>query len=568
MTRMTQFTLAVLGCVLVFGSPRLGGQESRGSLGGLVVDSSGGALPGVTVTIVNNGTNATVVQTTNSTGQYTAVLLLPGAYTVTVELSGFQKREYQNIQVHVGERVQLDATLAPATVSESVLVVGESPQLEAGSATIGQVIDSKLISEIPLGDGTAYGLTRLIPGASFERSYALQRPMDNDNLRGMTITGTINSEFTIDGSSNIVSQARAGIQPPADAIEEFKVETAAYDAQVGHTGAGAVNLALKTGTNQFHGSAWYYNRDDSRSANLFASNRSGSGKTPRNYNRFSGAIGGPIFRNKTFFMFSYEKLQDDTIESFTSSVPTARMRNGDFSELLSNGVQIFDPRTARLVNGVVVRDPFPGNVIPSDRINPVARNVLGYFPAPNQAARADFSQNFFVEQPWTYAYNFQMVRIDHEWTSNQRTYGRFIRNFRREERYNFAGETQWGRDYARRDRSLQFQLCRRPHGGALPDAVFDLKGSWLRFNDDLFPLYTIDPASLGFSATTAGSVRRLRANASLQHRIEVAHSGRDGRDARRTAEWLQQRTHAAVLQRPDRSDADQDGRRAHLQDWI
>ena len=387
MTRLTRFTLALFACGLVFGLRPVAAQESRGSIAGLVVDSSGGALPGVTVTIRNIGTNATVVQTTNNAGQYTAVLLLPGTYNVTVELSGFQKREYSSVQVHVSERVQLDATLAPASVSESVLVVGESPQLESGSATIGQVINSTLISEIPLGDGTAYGLTRLIPGASFERSYALQRPMDNDNLRGMTITGTINSEFTIDGSSNVVSQARAGIQPPSDAIEEFKVETAAYDAQIGHTGAGAVNLALKTGTNQFHGSASYYNRDDSRSANLFASNRSGSGKTPRNYNRYSGAIGGPIFRNKTFFMFSYEKLQDDTIESFTSSVPTARMRTGDFSELLSNGVQIFDPRTARLVNGVVVRDPFPGNIIPADRINPVARNVLGYFPAPTRPRR-------------------------------------------------------------------------------------------------------------------------------------------------------------------------------------
>ena len=255
MTRLMQCTLAFVACSLVVGFGAVAAQESRGSIAGLVVDSSGGALPGVTVTIRNNGTNATVVQTTNSTGQYTAVLLLPGTYTVSVELSGFQTREYQSVQVHVGARVQLDATLAPASVTESVLVVGESPQLEAGSATIGQVINSKLISEIPLGDGTAYGLTRLIPGASFERSYALQRPMDNDNLRGMTITGTINSEFTIDGSSNVVSQARAGIQPPSDAIEEFKVETAAYDAQVGHTGAGAVNLALKTGTNQFHGSA-------------------------------------------------------------------------------------------------------------------------------------------------------------------------------------------------------------------------------------------------------------------------------------------------------------------------
>ena len=154
------------------------------------------------------------MQTTNNAGQYTAVLLLPGAYTVTVELSGFQKREYQNIQVHVGERVQLDATLAPATVSESVLVVGESPQLEAGSATIGQVINSKLISEIPLGDGTAYGLTRLIPGASFERSYALQRPMDNDNLRGMTITArsTASSRST-DRATSCRRRAPASSRP-------------------------------------------------------------------------------------------------------------------------------------------------------------------------------------------------------------------------------------------------------------------------------------------------------------------------------------------------------------------
>ena len=115
MTRLMRFSLAALVCGVLFGSAPAGAQESRGSISGLVVDSSDAALPGVTVTIRNNGTNATVVQTTNSTGQYTAVLLLPGAYTVTIELSGFQKREYQNVQVHVGERVQLDSTLAPAS---------------------------------------------------------------------------------------------------------------------------------------------------------------------------------------------------------------------------------------------------------------------------------------------------------------------------------------------------------------------------------------------------------------------------------------------------------------------
>jgi hypothetical protein len=501
MNRMSILAAALLFMVLGGGGAMA--QESRGSIAGLVADSSGGALPGVTVTIVNTGTNATVTQVTNSTGQYSVLFLLPGTYTVSVQLDGFQKKEHQNIQVHVGERTQLDVTLSPATVSESVLVVAESPQLETGRASIGQVINSKLISEIPLGDGTAYGLTRLIPGASFERSYALQRPMDNDNLRGMTVTGTINSEFTIDGSSNVVSQARAGIQPPSDAIEEFKVETAAYDAQIGHTGAGAVNLALKTGTNQFHGAASFYNRDDSRSANLFASNRSGSGKTPRDYNRYSATLGGPIFKNKTFFMFSYEKLQDDTVESFTSSVPTDKMRTGDFSELLSAGVQIYDPATARLVNGVVTRDPFAGNIIPANRINPIARAVLAFFPKANQPAAADLSQNFFYQQPWTYGYNLEMFRIDHEWSAGQHTYGRFIRNFRREERFNFAGEINNVEITRGATDRFNFNYALGHTAVLSKTAVLDLKGSWLRFNDDLFPLYDLDLTTLGYSASTA-----------------------------------------------------------------
>ncbi len=479
-------------------------QDGRGSITGRINDSSGGVLPGVTVTVVNTGTNSTATVVTNEEGLFTAPFLISGTYRVTVELSGFRTARQEAVTVRVGDRLQVDFTLEPAGVTQEVIVVADKPLLDTGTATMGQVIDSKLIQEIPLGDGTAYGLARLVPGASFERSYALQRPMDNDNLRGLSVTGTINSEFTIDGSSNIVSQARVGIQPPADAIEEFKVETIVYDAQIGHTGAGNVNLALKSGANTFHGAGNFSNRDDSRSANLFASNRSGSGKTPRNYNRWGLTGSGPIIKNKTFFMGSYEHLQDDTIESFTSSVPTERMRRGDFSELLAAGVQIYDPATARLVNGVVVRDPFPGNIIPANRIDPVAANVLQYYPMPNQAGAADLSSNFFAEQPWTYGYNLELTRIDHEWTSGQRTYGRFIRNFRREERYNFAGSTN-GQEITRGSTDRFNYNYAVGHTAVLSPSLFlDVKGSWLRFNDDQLPLYDLDLASLGYSATALG----------------------------------------------------------------
>jgi Carboxypeptidase regulatory-like domain len=494
--------LALAALLTIAGATAAVAQESRGSISGRVVDSSGGVLPGVTVIIVNTGTNSTSTVVTGESGQFTAPLLISGTYRVTVELSGFRSMVREPVEVRVGDRLQVDFTLEPAGVSSEVVVIGQSPLLDSGTATMGQVIDSKLIGEMPLGDGTAYGLARLVPGASFERSYALQRPMDNDNLRGLTISGTINSEFTIDGSSNIVSGARVGIQPPSDSIQEFKIETAVYDAQIGHTGAGNVNLALKSGTNSWHGAGSFYNRDDSRSATLYASNVLGTGVTPRDYNRFSATLSGPVFRNRTFFMGSYEKLQDDTIETVTNSVPTERMRRGDFSELLALGVQIFDPTTARLVNGVVTRDPFPGNMIPDDRINPIARNVLNYFPLPNQAGRADLSDNFFAEQPWTYGYNLQLTRIDHEWTSQHRTYGRFIRNFRREERHNFAGNIN-GVEIARGSTDRFNYNYAVGHTAVLsPSLFFDVRGSWLRFNDDLHPIGQLSPSELGYPAGT------------------------------------------------------------------
>ncbi len=497
----------LLGAWLLAGSGAALAQETRGSIAGRVSDNSGAVLPGVTVTVTNVGTNVSSVIVTNESGQYNALYLQPGTYSVTAELSGFRKYVNDTVGVRVGDKVVLDVTLEPGAITEEVKVVAARPALETGSATMGQIIDSKLIGEIPLGDGTSYGLTRLAGGGTFERSYALQRPMDNDNLRGFAVAGTMNSEFTIDGSSNVVSQARAGIQPPADAVQEFKVETAVYDAQVGHTGAGNINLAIKSGTNQFHGAGSYFNRDGSRSAHLFASNARGGGVTPRQYNRYSGTVGGPIFKNKTFFLGSYENLEDDTVETFTSSVPTAKMRNGDFSELLAAGITIYNPYSAHLVNGVVTRDPFPGNIIPANLLNPIAQNVLKYYPLPNQAGNKDTSSNYFVQQPWNYSYHLEMGRVDQEWSGNNRTYVRWIHNFRREERYNWAG-VENGVEITRGATDRYNQNVAGGHTAVLGNSWFlDVKASYLKFNDDQIPLSSLDPASLGYPASTLSLLR-------------------------------------------------------------
>ena len=304
-----------------------------------------------------------------------------------------------------------------------------------------------------------------------------------------------------------MSGARVGIQPPAEAIQEFKVDTAAYDAQVGHTGAGSVNLALKSGTNLWSFAGSYYNRDDSRSEDLFASIRNNTGKTTRDYNRFGITASGPIIRNKLFFMFSYEWLQDDTEESVTHSVPTELMRKGDFSELLAAGVQIYDPATARLVNNVVVRDQFEGNIIRDERISPIAKRILDFYPRPNKTPNADLTGNYFVDQPWTYGYDLEMARVDYVWSNSGRTYGRWIRNFRREERHDFGGEI--GGAQLTRGSTDRFNLnLAVGHTHMLtPATVLDVKGSWLRFNDDTKPFAPFDPANLGYSDSTLALFR-------------------------------------------------------------
>ena len=381
------------------------------------------------------------------------------------------------------------------------------------------------------------------------------------------MTGTINSEFTIDGSSNIVSGARVGIQPPSDSIQEFKVETAVYDAQIGHTGAGNVNLALKSGTNQWHGAGIVLQpRRHPLGQRCLRRTATAPACTPRDYNRFSATLSGPIFRNRTFFMFSYEKLQDDTIETVTNSVPTERMRNGDFSELLAIGVQIFDPATARLVNGVVDARSVPRQHHSAQPHQPDRRQrARATFRPRIRRPRRTCRNNFFAEQPWTYAYNLQMTRIDHEWTPNHRTYGRFIRNFRREERHNFAGEHQRRRDLARRTDRFNYNYAVGHTAVLSPSLFLDVKGSWLRFNDDLQPIGQLEPvgarairpARWRCSATT----RTFRASRSSRAiRPPPAAWSRSARSRAASTPAA-----AAVLQHAVHADADLDARQPHVE---
>jgi hypothetical protein len=491
-----------------------GAQDFRGTVMGVVTDSQGAAIPGASVTVTNLGTNVATTVTTDGEGRYRVQYLISGSYSVRVELSGFKSLSRKPIEIRVGDVITVDASLEPGGVEEVIEVVAATPMLNTSSGVTGQVIDSHQIQKLPLGDGTAYMLSRLAPGLSDSSDLHFSRPMDNGNLAGIVAAGAVGgNDFTLDGAPNRVSPNNTtptnnsgvvGFSPPSDAIAEFKVQTSAFDAQAGQTAGAVVNLALKSGTNALHGVASYYNRDDARAATPLLSQRAGSEKPTRSYNRYTGMLSGPIAKDRTFFMVSYEHLRDVQPEPATYTVPTLRMRAGDFSEF---GTSIYDPFSASGPNNQ--RSPFPGNAIPTDRINPIAAAYAALYPEPNRPGTED---NYFTNQLRPYDYDAVLGRIDHNFNSEHKLFLNAYWNKRREDRYNWAlGAANATGEGAIDGFEVTHGYDYRSNLGATLGVtsmlsntlLLDVRAGFSRFGEWRRPAQEFDPASLGFSPETA-----------------------------------------------------------------
>ena len=342
---------ALLALVVCLGASPATAQDFRGAISGTVNDSTGGVLPGAEVTVTNDGTRVAATVVTDAKGFYQVRYLISGTYSVVAKLSGFKSAVRKGVEVRVGDEVTVDATLEAGSLEEVVVVTAETPLLNTSSGVSGQVIDSNQIKELPLGDGTAYMLSRLAPGIADSSDLHFSRPMDNGNLAGVVANGARGgNEFTLDGAPNRVSpnttsagnnNGVVGFSPPSDAISEFKVQTNAFDAQAGQTAGATVNLALKSGTNSFDGSLAYFNRDDSRSATPLLTKRAGGEKPTRELQPLHRRPSrDPSARTRRSSWPSFEHLRDVQPEPSTYTVPTLRMRQGDFSEW---SVPIFDP---------------------------------------------------------------------------------------------------------------------------------------------------------------------------------------------------------------------------------
>ena len=490
-----------------------GAQDFRGGIVGRVTDESGGLLPGVTITVTHRDTNVSNQTVTNGTGDYTLLYLAPGAYRVGAELQGFKKLNRENVEVRVGDRLQIDFKMEVGGLTEVVNVSAETPLLETRSGSAGQVIDEKRIALMPLSDGNPFVLARLAPGVAYHGDLKFSRPFDNGGTSDFTADGGPGrNEFTLDGSPNMANGRRVAFVPPAGAVQEFKVETATFDAQQGHTAGATVNVTLKSGTNRIKGDAYYHYRDEALGGNDFFLERAGQPKAGMDYKRYGFNAGGPVFlgklydgRNKTFFFTGWEWLYDTFPEPGPFTVPSEAQRNGDFSALLSQGIVIYDPNTAvRRADGRIERQPFPNNVIPSGRISPIAREYLKYWPQANQAGTATGLNNYFSTNPRGDDFYSMNYRVDHVLTDKQRFFVRYSRNNRVENRGNWTDEVNGilptGNFLYRINDAVNVDHVWNMSSTSL----LNVRASYSRFQEPSIRQHQgiFDPASLGFPAAT------------------------------------------------------------------
>jgi hypothetical protein len=398
-------------------------QVAMGSVTGTVRDSSGGVVPGASVVVTNDGTGLSLSVTTQNDGAYFAPQLVPGDYTVAVSAAGFKQLRITSLKIDVGTTLTQDATLEIGQVAETIQVEGQSSLVETTSGQVGTTIQTSYVLEMPLSNRNVFTLVNLVPGAFYRGS--------DISLGGGR---TRSAQILIDGvtsSRGGVAAQQVDLTPPVDSMQEFKVEVNAMGAENGRSSAGAVNGVTRSGTNRFTGSFYEFIRNDA----LDAAGWNNDTKPKLRRNNFGANIGGPIRRNKTFFFYNYDGLRERTGAVSTRSVGLPEWRTGNFSTATRDAggravvVPIYDPDTGTGSFGSPRSNtPFPGNIIPSSRFDPVAVKAIAFMPSANREPNNpyNFSGNWQSNRPNSVTRDYHIGRVDHEITSNTRIFGRYI----------------------------------------------------------------------------------------------------------------------------------------------
>jgi hypothetical protein len=413
--------------ILLLFIPGLNAQQDMGYITGQVTDATGATVPGAQITVIEMGTAVKTSTITGETGTFTVGPLKIGTYEVQVERDGFRRAVSRDISVSAQDRRRLDVRLELGQVTESVTTTAEAPLLETETAAISRVASEQAIRQLPLNGRNFQTLALLSSGT-------VPALVTRDSAGGFNSHGqaAVENSFLIDGIDNnsygfaLEDRKAQVVIPSLDAVQEFKLQTSNYSAEFGRAAGGVMNVSIKSGTNQFHGTAYEYLRNDIFDARDTFSyvDRDGDGKADPavlRQNQFGVTFGGPIVRNRSFFFGSWEGLRLRQPQSFLETVPTQDERAGRF--LLPAHGTIMDPLT---------RQPFAGNIIPASRIDPVAARLLELYPVANFTGSGARS-NYISQTPWKQTRNQVDARVDHNFSENDKAFARVsITRFRNE----------------------------------------------------------------------------------------------------------------------------------------
>ncbi|MBE3135539.1 MAG: TonB-dependent receptor, partial [Acidobacteria bacterium] len=439
--RIVPWAVAFLLMALVLPAS-LHAQETRARIAGRVIDTSKATVPGASVTVTNPARGTTATATTDLQGLFQVNYLLPGTYTVVVELSGFKKHVQDNVLLQISETRDLAIVLEVGAVQETISVTAQALTVNTSDASMGLVVDQLRLASLPLIHGDPYKIMGLATGMAHSGDQRLDRPYEPTHIIGYAYDGTRSnrSDLLIDGSPSTATananQVIATYVPPSDMVQEFKVQTATFDAQFGNTEGGVTSISIKSGTNLFHGSAYYFAEPYKLGANDYFGKRAGQDRIESSSTRPGFSVGGPIFKDKTFFMFGFERIKD-TRPRFDAGgdswVPTEKLRKGDFSDY-SSLIQIFDPLTrVPTGTGQYTGTAFSGNIIPPERISPVSKKILEYYSLPKNPGLVGNIKDATLAE--TANYNTLTGRVDHVFSNSNRMFGRFS-YYKRDSIYN------------------------------------------------------------------------------------------------------------------------------------
>jgi trimeric autotransporter adhesin len=494
----------VVGLMLAVTASFAAAQTFTGGLRGAVRDANG-VIPGVTVELINEATNAPREAVSNESGEYSFGAVAPGSYTVRATLTGFRTYENKGVRIATQQFVTLDISLEVGQLQETITVTGAAPLIDTSNASTGAVIDSTQLATLPSGGRSAFLFAVTVPTVVASGDSQFNRQQDQTNASLLSLGGGARraNNYLIDGVPVTDLRNRATANPSLEALEGVNVQVHQYDAETGRTGGGTFNVATKSGGNQWHGSGFYQTRPNWGAANNFYSELNGTPKPDLYFHTGAGGIGGPVIRDRTFFWLSSEGYGSNTSRNAGNRVPTAREKAGDFSQTFNAAGQlvvIYDPLTGD-ANGNG-RTPFAGNVIPAGRINGVTSKMLSYLPNPTRDA-SDGSNNFSSIAQIEDRAIMYTGKVDHRWTDKLSSQGFYLYNLTNEPCANQLIPQGDPNAFAERN---DYILKRRVHIAALNNTwlpgnntVITARYGYTRFKDQNTLSVEFDPSTLGFS---------------------------------------------------------------------